>query len=310
MDLSKAFDCVPHDLLIAKLEAYGINENLLAYLHSYVSNRKQCVRINNVTSDFETIISGVPQGSIVGPILFNCFFNDFFYFIEKASAHNFADGNTLSKIEETIQNLIALLETESNTAIEWFQNNKMMVNPGKFQAIIIDKKKKCHTNETLKIGDKIIKASSSVKLLGVQIDDQLNFNLHISNICRSAANQLNALIRLKLFLDFEEKKTLINSYFYSNFNHCPLVWMFSSAKSLNKVESLQKRALRFLYDNYDSSYESILKIAGKSTMNVNRLRSLCIEIFKTLNNINPAFMNEIFELRKTNRAVRNQYLQT
>ena len=82
--------------------------------------------------------------------------------------------------------------------------------------------------------------------------------------------------------------------------------MFSSAKSLNKVESLQKRALRFLYDNYDSSYESILKI-GKSTMNVNRLKSLCIEIFKTLNNINPAFMNEIFELRKTNRAVRNQY---
>ena len=120
VDLSKAFDCVPYDLLIAKLEAYGINENLLAYLHSYVSNRKQCVRINNVTSDFETIISGVPQGSIVGPILFNCFFNDFFYFIEKASAHNFADGNTLSKIEETIQNLIALLETESNTVIEWF----------------------------------------------------------------------------------------------------------------------------------------------------------------------------------------------
>ena len=307
MDLSKAFDCVPHDLLIAKLEAYGINENLLAYLHSYLSNRKQCVCSNNVTSDFETIISRVPQGSIVRPILFNCFFNDFFYFLEKASIHNFADDNTLSMFEETIQNLIALLETESNTAIEWFQNNKMMVNPGKFQAIIIDKKKKCHTNETLKIGDKIIKASSSVKLLGVQIDDQLNFNLHISNICRSAANQLNALIRLKRFLDFEEKKTLINSYFYSNFNHCPLVWMFSSAKSLNKVESLQKRALRFSYDNYDSSYESTLKIAGKSTKNVNKLRSLCIEIFKTLNNINPAFMNEIFELRKTNVAVRNQY---
>ena len=83
--------------------------------------------------------------------------------------------------------------------------------------------------------------------------------------------------------------------------------MFSSAKSLNKVESLQKRALCFLYDNYDSSYESILNLAGKSTMNVNRLRSLCTEIFKKLNNINPAFMNEIFELRKTNRAVRNQY---
>ena len=142
MNLSKAFDFVSHDLLIAKLEACGINENLLAYLHSYLSNRKQCVRINNVTIDFETIISGVPQGSIVGPILFNCFFNDFFYFIEKASAHNFADDNTLSRFEGTIQNLIALLETESNTAIKRFQNNKMMVNPGKFHAIMIDKKTK------------------------------------------------------------------------------------------------------------------------------------------------------------------------
>ena len=138
--------------------------------------------------------------------MFNCFFNDFFYFIEKASIHNFADDNTLSMFEETIQNLTALLQTESNTAIEWFQNNNMMVNPGKFQAIIIDKRKKCHTNETLKIGDKIIKASSSVKLLGVQIDNQLNFNVHISNICRSAANQFNALIRLKRFFSLLKKR--------------------------------------------------------------------------------------------------------
>ena len=83
MDLSKAFDCVPHDLLIAKIEAYGINENLLAYLHSYLSNRKQCVRINNVTSDFETIISRVPQSSIVDPILFNCFLMTYFILLKK-----------------------------------------------------------------------------------------------------------------------------------------------------------------------------------------------------------------------------------
>ena len=153
--------------------------------------------------------------------------------------------------EETIQNLIALLETESNTAIEWFQNNKMMVNPGKFQTIIIDKKKKCHTNETMKIGDKIIKASSSVKLLGVQIDDQLNFNLHISNICRSAANQLNSMIRLKRFLAFEEKKTLIKSYFYSNFNYCPLVWMFSSAESFKLVSAIFYQI--FIFSSNDSS---------------------------------------------------------
>ena len=127
------------------------------------------------------------------------------------------------------------------------------------QGIIIDKKKQ----EYISIDQKNVKTSSSVKLLGVHIDDKLNFNLHISKICKSAANQLHTLIRLQMFLNFEEKKTLINSYFYSSFNYCPLVWMFSSAKSLNKVESLQKRALRFLYEDYVSSYEELLQKAGK-----------------------------------------------
>ena len=107
-----------------------------------------------------------------------------------------------------------------------------------------------------------------------------------------------------MFLNFEEKKTLVNSYFYSDFNFCLLVWMCSSAKSLNKVESLQKRALRFLYEDV-SSYEELLQKAGKKTIKVKRLRSLCIEIYKSINNINPMYINEIFKLRKTSRAVRS-----
>ena len=279
MDLSKAFDCVPHDLLIAKLATYSVDENLLMHIYSYLSYRKQCVRINNVHSRFQNVISAVPQGSTVGPTLFNCFFNDLFYFIDKASVYDFADDNSLSAFESNIKNLKLILESESEKAISWFQSNKMIVNPGKFQSIIFDKKKQNHTAEYISIDQKNIKTSSSVKLLGVHIDDELNFNLHITKVCRSAANQLHALIRLQMFLNFEEKKTLINSYFYSSFNYCPLVWMFSSAKSLNKVESLQKRALRFLYEDYVSSYEELLQKAGKETMKVNRLRSLCIEIY-------------------------------
>ena len=96
MDLSKAFDRIPHDLLIAKLSTYGLDKTALKYIYSYLKKRQQCVRINNIYSGFEEIISGVPQGSIVGPILFNDFFNDFFYDIENASVQNFADDNTLS----------------------------------------------------------------------------------------------------------------------------------------------------------------------------------------------------------------------
>ena len=133
------------------------------------------------------------------------------------------------------------------------------------------------------------------------MNSKLNFNLHISNICRSAPNYLNALIKLKRFLGFKEKKILINSCFMANFNCCPLVWMFSSASSLKKIENLQKRALRFLYNDYEISYEELLLKSDRATMNVNRLRILYTEIYKTINSLNPNFMRDLFSLRKTIR---------
>ena len=114
-------------------------------------------------------------------------------------------------------------------------------------------------------------------------------------------------MRLKSFFGPEERKVLINSLILSNFNYCPLVWFISPAKSLNKVESLQKRALRFLHNDCNSSYEELLKKSGKSNANVSNYRSLCIEIFKTLNDINPSFIKDIFKLRMTNRPTPEKY---
>ena len=109
---------------------------------------------------------------------------------------------------------------------------------------MIDNKKGDHANENVVIDNKQIK---SVKHQGIQLGDKLNFIAHISNICKSAANQLNALIRRQIFLSFQEKTILINSYFVANFDYYPLVWMFSNTISLKKIENLQKQALRFLY---------------------------------------------------------------
>ena len=255
-----------------------------------MKNRKQFVRINGTQSYFGDIISGVTQGLILGPVLYNLFFNDFFYFILLATAHNFADDNTLACFSKTIQELIGSLESECEVALNWFNENKMIVNPGKFQTIIIDKRKQDHTNEIFKIGSKEIKVASQVKLLGVEIDNKLNFEQHINRICKSAANQLNALIRLKRFLGFQERKALVNSFVLSNFNYCIHVWMFPSSKSHTKIENLHKRTLRFILDNYSSSYERIRKKSGIFSMNVKRKHKLCIEIYKTLNDLNPSFM--------------------
>ena len=241
MDLSKAFDCIPYDLIIAKLAAYGFDKNMICCIYSYLNSRKQCVSIKNIKSTFEEIISEAPQGSIVGPILFNIFFNDFFYLILVASTHNFADDDTLSSFAKTIENLISILELEKEIAINWFKNNHMIVNLGKFQAIIFDKHKENYANRIISINQKEIKAVAKVKILGIEIRDKLNFNHHIKNNCKSASNQLNALIRLKHLLGFKERKVLVNTFVMSNFHYCSLVWNFSSAQSLNKIENLQKR---------------------------------------------------------------------
>ena len=305
-DLSKAFDCIAHDLLIAKLAAYGFSDTALRYIYSYLSNRKQCVRIKNTYSSYQKIISGVPQGSILGPIFFNLSINDLFFFVSNVSLHNFADDNTLSAFAEKILELIDILQSGSEIVIDWFKSNKMIVNPDKFQAILLDKRKSGHTNQRIVVDNQYIKVVSSVELLGIQIDDKLEFNLYICNICRSAAIQLNALLRLKRFLGYKEKRILINSYFMANFNNCLLVWMFSSASSLKKIEKLQKRALRLLYNDYAISYEELLLKSGRATMNESRLRILCTEIYKTINNLNPEFMRDLFDLRETSRLIRKK----
>ena len=141
MDLSKAFDSIPHDLLIAKMYAYGFSIDAVTFFYSYLKRRKQNVRINNTHSIFQILLSGVPQGSILGPLLFNIFINDLYLWITKTDLLNFAGDNTISAAGKTIEGLIYTLETESQKATEWFKLNEMIVNPDKFQAIIVKKKK-------------------------------------------------------------------------------------------------------------------------------------------------------------------------
>ena len=104
----------------SKLSAYGRNGNVVKYIYTYLKNRKQCVRVSNVCSDFQDIISGVSQGSIVGPMLFKCYLNYIFLCIKKASVHNFADDNTLSSVVKSVTLLVEILKTESDNVIKWF----------------------------------------------------------------------------------------------------------------------------------------------------------------------------------------------
>ena len=122
---------------------------------------------------------------------------------------------------------------------------------------------------------------------------------------KNTETELNVLQILKSFIGFKEKKVLVQSFIFSNFEYCPLFWYFSSSKSLQNIEKLHERALRFLYSEHTSSYNDLLSRSNRCTMLISRQRALCIEIFKTFNKLNPPFMQKSFKLRTSCYSLRS-----
>lgn len=249
MDLSKAFDCLPHQLIVAKLQAYGMDRSSAALIWSYLSHCFQRVKLGGHTSDWKQLTKGVPQGSILGPIFFNIFINDLFATITEGNLYNYADDNTISAASSTIQDVLGTLTDQSRNAITWFRDNMMEANPAKFQAVVLNTKE---SHIELDIEGTTISAEECVKLLGVNIDQKLNFNFHVKAICRKAAAQLAVLQRLSHLLDFQSRMTIFRCFILAHFNYCNLVWHFCGVVSSAKLESLQYHALKFVYRDFSS----------------------------------------------------------
>ena len=238
----------------------------------------------------------------MGPTLFNLFLNDLLATLKMSEVYNFADNNTISTASKNMSNLIQTLEKESETAVAWFNQNKMIVNPDKFQAMLVEKRNQ-NNQSCLKINNQTIKTTNCVKLLGINIGSQLKFVSHISDLCKKASIQLNALNRLRAYIGNKEMEILINSFIYSNFNYCPLVWHFNSCKSRAKIDKIHKCCFRMILNDNTSDHQTLLEKSKKPSMEIKRIRNLATEIFKTVNNLNSSFMKNIFT-SKENEKVR------
>ena len=305
MDLSKAFDCLPHNLLLLKLKAYGLSKEALDLIDNYLSNRKQCVKVGAYFTTWQNIYKGVPQGSILGPVFFNIFLNDIFHFVKENQLYNYADDNTLSHSGPDLNGLVKSLENESTILIDWFADNKMKANPDKFQAIAIGNKTKSGEIKFILDGNEI-SCDNEVKLLGVTIDYQLKFKTHISDICKKASRQLNVLKRIGKHLSKLGSLTIYYSFIMSNFNYCPVVWHFCGEGNTKKMEKVQERALRFIYEDFNSNYETLLLKSGLPTLKIRRLRMMAIETFKILHKESPVYLHDIIKFKTVSYSFRKQ----
>ena len=292
VDLSKAYDCIPHELLIAKLKCYGIGNGSLRLVLDYLTNRKQRTKIGSSFSSWCDINTGVPQGSTLGPLLFNIFINDLFFSITKSEVCNFADDNTLYSCNKNLEHVFSNLKYDLRNVLDWFKINSMTANPGKFQFKVLGVKNIAPFN--LNVNGKIIPSSNEVKLLGITIDNQLKFKKHIEELCKKSSYKLNALRRIRGYLTVEKARILAYAFIDSQFNYAPLIWMFAGKTLINKICKIHHRTLQVVYNEYNKSYQELLQLNNIVSIHQRHLQYLALEVFKSLMHLNPEFMWSYF----------------
>ena len=249
---------------------------------------------------------GVPQGSIAGPILFNVFLNDLLIMLsEECTVYNYADDNTLSFSHEDPFLVKRTLENAARKAIEWFSNNSMKANPNKFQAIIFQTKRGENAINEFSITDEItIKTVDYVKLLGLTIDKELDFSQHIKEIIGKCSRLTNAVARLSKLLSTDSKMAIFRAFVQSTLDYCSAIYHHCNMNDARKIELIQKRFLRIILNDYDSSYIELLSKAKQDSQFLCRQRSLIEIVHRIINNLLPPIDDTFFTARATEHNLR------
>ena len=308
MDFSKAFNTLNHELLIAELTVYGFNNESLKLIRSYLTNRQQRTKINKSFSRWTELLQGIPQGSVLGLLVFNIYLNDLFFLVNYTEVFNFADDTTFFAYNKDLGSLINRLEHDSFLAIEWFQNNYMKLNEDKYHLLDVEYK-----NESIwpKMVMRKFGSLINTSYWGyIQIEHyplMSTFQIYVNK----AGKKVSALARLSSYMTLTQRRFLTKSFIEAHFDYCPLVWMFHSRVLNRKISHLRKCSLRTVYKESISSIHELLQKDHSFTSHHKNIESLAIELYKIKENLSNEITSSIFPptLIKYNLPTQSDFFQ-
>ena len=314
IDLSKAFDTVDHTILLNKLEKYGVLANEQKWFNSYLTNRFQYVNIGDKSSSLKLVKCGVPQGSILGPLLFLIYINDMKNSAPLLDIIMFADDTNLFSTGKDLKTLFKTMNEQLTEITNWFSANKLSLNIKKTKYILF-----CSSNDednlplklpVLKIGNKNIERTRFTKFLGVLLDENLNWKCQIQAVETKVSKQIGIICKARKFLDNNAMKHLYFAFVHPYFSYGNIVWGATAKHKLNRLHNLQKRAVRIISYAPRGSHSRPLMIQ-RNILNVfelNIFQTLCF-MHKAHNSQIPDCLQDKFHLHKSKYPQRHVFFR-
>ncbi|KAL4238884.1 hypothetical protein ACF0H5_003591 [Mactra antiquata] len=297
LDLSKAFDLVNHSILIKKLTSFNFSPKSLQWFTSYLSNRCQKVCVSGKLSEPGHITCGVPQGSVLGPLLFIMYINDMPNELKDIFTDMFADDTTITAVGKSYNEVQNQLQNNIDKIFLWCQNNSMALNPKKTKSMIISaSNKKCsNKNLSLHLGQDTIEFSNCERLLGVQVDNNLTWKNQVNMIVKKCNSKLYLLQRIKQFINIPVRKLFYNAYILPHLEYCCSVWGNCNSSYSDILIKFQKRAARIILEkDFDTPSQELFSSLNwmKFPERVNYKKSIIM--YKAINNICPQYLSKKF----------------
>ena len=251
VDFQKAFDTVNHSILLKKLHHYGIRGSLNDWFRSYLTDRKQFVSVLGFDSNLSTIVHGVPQGSVLGPLLFLIYINDLHSAIKHSSVYHFADDTSLLQIDTSYKKLQNNLNYDLKCLYNWLLANKISLNATKTELIFFRKpSEKIPDNIIIKLNGNKLAFTSHIKYLGVYLDEFLDGSAHCLELQGKLRRSIGILAKTKYFIDQNKLISLYHATFSSLLLYGCQVWSHGNQNHIKKIEVLQNSAIRIISNDY------------------------------------------------------------